>query len=58
VIPVTPHDVRVDLIATPTRIIRCAGGRRTMPKLDWSQLTEEKIAAIPLLRRLRSGQHE
>jgi len=52
VIPVTPHDVRVDLIATPTRIIRCPRGRRTMPKLDWSQLTEAKIAAIPLLGRL------
>jgi 5-formyltetrahydrofolate cyclo-ligase len=54
-IPVTPHDVRVDLIATPTRIIRCARGRRVTPKLDWTQLTDEKISSIPLLGRLKGS---
>jgi 5-formyltetrahydrofolate cyclo-ligase len=52
-IPVTPHDVRVDVIATPTQIIRCARGRRLAPKLDWAQLTDEKISSIPLLGRLK-----
>jgi hypothetical protein len=26
-----------------------------LPSLDWSELTDEKIAAIPLLQRLRAG---
>jgi hypothetical protein len=30
-----------------------AVARRKLPRLDWSGLTEEKIAAIPLLQRLR-----
>jgi 5-formyltetrahydrofolate cyclo-ligase len=54
-IPTAPHDVHVDLVVTPTRVLRCArrrGSRR--PKLDWSLLTDEKIAAIPLLARLRA----
>ena len=55
VVPVTAHDMHVDLIATPTRVVRCPRPRRTrLPEIDWSQLTPEKIAAIPLLGRLRS----
>jgi hypothetical protein len=30
-------------------------GRRRVPKLDWRELSEEKIAAIPLLGRLRGA---
>ena len=52
-IPVAAHDLRVDLIATPDRVIEVIGRRRA-PVLDWSLLTDEKIAAIPLLRRLRA----
>src|SRR5208282_1337543 len=50
-IPVTSHDVPVDLIVTPDRIIDCRGGRgpRAVPGISWDDLTEEKIAAIPLL---------
>jgi 5-formyltetrahydrofolate cyclo-ligase len=56
-IPMTAHDMHVDLIATPTRLLRCRRPSRwTLPTLDWSQLTEAKIAAIPLLTRLRAGQ--
>ena len=52
-IPSTDHDVPVDLIVTPTRIIE-TGARRTAGRgrLHWDELTEEKVAAIPLLRRL------
>ena len=50
-IPVIDHDVRLDLIVTPDRVIRCRRrGKRRLPELDWTQLTDEKIAAIPLLR--------
>jgi len=53
VIPRTAHDVRVDLVVTPTRVLRCRRGRRARPAIRWNELTEEKIAAVPLLARLR-----
>jgi 5-formyltetrahydrofolate cyclo-ligase len=51
-IPVTSHDFRLDLIVTPTRVIRCSRGGRRRPGVRWTELTEEKIASIPLLTRL------
>jgi len=51
-IPTVAHDVRVDLVVTPERIIHCARRRRARPSVVWSELTEEKIAAVPLLARL------
>ncbi len=55
VIPVTSHDVPVDFIVTPERVIDCRRGRGPRPTagLDWDDLTEEKIAAIPLLAAQR-----
>jgi 5-formyltetrahydrofolate cyclo-ligase len=53
VIPTASHDIRVDVIVTPTRVVKCPRGRARRPKLDWSLLTPEKIAAIPLLGRLQ-----
>ena len=41
---------------TPTRVLRVP--RRAgdgVPALDWADLTDEKIAAIPVLGRLRAG---
>jgi len=52
-IPVTDHDVPVDLIVTPEEVIVTAGRPARPAGIDWSSLTEEKIAAIPLLQRLR-----
>jgi 5-formyltetrahydrofolate cyclo-ligase len=53
-IPVTDHDVRLDLIVTPERLIEIPRrGRRTVAGIHWDELTDEKIAAIPLLARLR-----
>jgi 5-formyltetrahydrofolate cyclo-ligase len=52
-IPTTAHDIAVDLVVTPGGVIRSARGRRRVPRLDWCELSEEKIAAIPLLGRLR-----
>jgi 5-formyltetrahydrofolate cyclo-ligase len=55
-IPVVDHDVYVDWIVTPERAIRCQRrGRRGRPGLRWDELTEEKIAAIPLLARLQGS---
>ncbi len=53
-IPTTDHDVPLDLIVTPAGVVRCDGLRSRPAGIDWESLTEEKIAAIPLLQRLRS----
>jgi 5-formyltetrahydrofolate cyclo-ligase len=60
IIPVTGHDVPVDLVVTPERVLDAgAGGRAGRahpgPGIDWDDLTEEKIAAIPLLAALRAA---
>jgi 5-formyltetrahydrofolate cyclo-ligase len=52
-IPVTEHDIRLDLIVTPDQTLRCQHGRRRVAGIRWSQLTDDKIAAIPLLAELR-----
>jgi 5-formyltetrahydrofolate cyclo-ligase len=53
-IPTTAHDIHVDVIVTPERVIECARPRGyRAPRLRWPELTEDKIAAIPLLQRLR-----
>ena len=42
-----------DLVVTPTRVVRCPRSKDyRLPRLDWSELTAEKIAAIPLLTAL------
>ena len=55
-IPLTGHDVPLDFIVTPERVIDCRSGQRPRPKtgICWDDLTEEKIAAIPLLAALRA----
>ncbi len=54
-IPLTSHDVLLDVIVTPERVIDCRPrhGPRPAPAIHWDDLTEEKIAAIPLLSRQR-----
>ena len=51
-LPETSHDFRVDLIATPTRVIRCARSVRPTG-IIWGDLAPEKIAAIPVLAARR-----
>ena len=55
-IPLTSHDVPLDLIVTPERIIDCRPRHGTRPPaaIRWEDLTEEKIAAIPLLAAQRA----
>lgn len=48
------HDLPVDIIVTPTKVIRCVP---PLPKPDhiiWSLLSTEKINEIPILRVLKS----
>ena len=56
-IPTTGHDIHVDLVVTPDRVVRCPRPRGwSLPTLHWGDLTPEKIDAIPLLQRLRPPQ--
>ncbi len=59
-IPVTSHDVLVDLIVTPARVIDCRPrhGPRQPPRICWEDLTEEKIAAIPVLSAHRASRDD
>jgi 5-formyltetrahydrofolate cyclo-ligase len=56
-IPLTGHDVPVDFIVTPERVIDCRPSRPQRPAagIRWDDLTPEKIAAIPLLTALRAA---
>lgn len=51
-IPQTGHDFPLDLIVTPDRVIECPTRDRTPATIHWDELTDDKIAAIPLLARL------
>jgi 5-formyltetrahydrofolate cyclo-ligase len=54
VVPTGAHDVPVDLVVTPERVLDCRERRGPRPHgIRWDELTAEKIAAIPLLRALR-----
>jgi 5-formyltetrahydrofolate cyclo-ligase len=57
-VPAAPHDAPVDLVVTPERVIDCRPRRGPRPDggIRWSELTPEKIEAIPLLRALRAAQ--
>ena len=52
-IPMTDHDLRLDLVVTPERVIECRRGHRSAARIRWDELTDDKVAGIPLLRRLR-----
>jgi 5-formyltetrahydrofolate cyclo-ligase len=51
-LPETEHDFRVDLVVTPTEVIRCPSVPRP-PGVLWDHLDDDKIAAIPALRGRR-----
>ena len=54
-IPTAAHDAPVDLVVTPERVIDCRPHRGPRPTggIRWAELTDEKIATIPLLAALR-----
>lgn len=51
-LPEADHDFRVDVIATPDRIIECAPFPRP-PGVIWERLSSETIAAIPVLAKFK-----
>jgi 5-formyltetrahydrofolate cyclo-ligase len=52
-LPWTQHDVPLTYVATPDEVIRCDGEWPRPTGIYWEDLEEEKIAQIPLLRKLR-----
>lgn len=52
-VPQDPYDVPVDVIATPTKIIRTQSNKPKPKGIIWELLTEEKLNEIPLLRILK-----
>jgi 5-formyltetrahydrofolate cyclo-ligase len=48
-LPETDHDFRVDVIVTPTEVVRTPARRRP-PGILWDHLDDEKRATIPVLR--------
>jgi 5-formyltetrahydrofolate cyclo-ligase len=51
-LPETEHDFRVDLVVTPEETI-ATPRRRRPPGILWGHLSEEKIAAVPVLQGRR-----
>ena len=51
-IPVTSHDVPVDLIVTPERVIRPRSRGRKPRGIRWDELSATQIAAMPVIARL------
>jgi 5-formyltetrahydrofolate cyclo-ligase len=51
-LPETEHDFRVDRVVTSDEVIE--GRAKRPPGILWDHLAEEKIAAIPALRRMRA----
>jgi 5-formyltetrahydrofolate cyclo-ligase len=53
-LPETEHDFRVDLVVTPDDVVETASRKRPAGIL-WEHLDEDKIAAVPVLARMRAG---
>lgn len=54
-LPVEPHDVPMDLVATPERVLRTDTDYNRPAGIRWDALSGEKIDEIPVLERLRDG---
>jgi 5-formyltetrahydrofolate cyclo-ligase len=52
-IPMTSHDVPIDLVVTPTRVIPCRRIFERPERIEWEAVPPERVAAMPALARLR-----
>ena len=53
-IPMTPHDVPLDLVVTPEEVIRVRRRQAKPSGIDWSELTAAQIRAMPVLAKLHA----
>lgn len=51
-IPMEEHDLPVDIIVTPTRIIRVERAYRKPKGIYWERISEEKLREIPILAEI------
>jgi 5-formyltetrahydrofolate cyclo-ligase len=51
-IPMTPHDVPVDLVVTPEQVLRTRTKLAKPAGIQWEELSAEQLEAMPVLRRL------
>lgn len=51
-IPREPHDLSVDYIATPTRLIKVEGARPKPKGIMWEIVTEQTLKRVPLLEEV------
>jgi len=54
-IPVTAHDIPVDYIVTPKRVIKTDTKHKKPTGILWSYLTQDKIATVPIIQTLSVG---
>ena len=54
VIPMTAHDVPVDIAVTPTRVLRLRRTFRRPRRVRWSELADVQLAAMPALSKLHA----
>jgi 5-formyltetrahydrofolate cyclo-ligase len=54
-LPMTQHDIPLTAIVTPTKLIEIKSGLKRPGGIYWKMLPDEKIAAIPVLKRRRSN---
>jgi len=52
-IPMTPHDVPVDVVVTPERVIRTRTALSKPRGIRWDELSADQLDAMPILLRLR-----
>ena len=52
IIPRLPWDVTIDVIFTPSRMIKCLGPKQRTKGILWNYVSEEKIKEIPLLKEI------
>ena len=54
-LPVVVHDIPVDYIVTPTRVIQTNTLLRRPQGIYWDYLTKEKVDGVPYLKKLQSS---
>ena len=54
-IPMTPHDVPVDIVVTPEGVIRTRTAFAKPDRIRWEELSADQLDAMPVLRRLQLG---
>jgi 5-formyltetrahydrofolate cyclo-ligase len=52
-IPMTDHDIPLTAIITPDEMIEIKAGLKRPKGIYWKMLPDEKIAAIPVLKKRR-----